>query len=140
MVIQRWQSVYLLLAIFAMILVFIRPFGTVADQTQETLVERITPDYPVFLIVNILITLLLLIDIFLFRNLKVQRLVAAVCILLILASAATAFLIIKGSGELWEIAWTGAPVGLVCALICTVIARYRMGQDEKLLKSYDRLR
>lgn len=140
MVIQRWQSVYLLLAIFAMILVFIRPFGIVADTSQETLLEIVTLDYPIFLTVNILITVLLLIDIFLFKNLKFQRMIAAVCILLILASAVTAFLIVSGAGEAWQITWTGAPVGLVCALICTLIARYRMGQDEKLLKSYDRIR
>lgn len=140
MVIQRWQSVYLLLAIFAMILVFIRPFGLVSDPSLEAPIELVSLDYPIFLTVNILVTVLLLIDIFLFKNLKHQRLVAAVCILLILTSAVTAFLIISGAGEFSAIAWTGAPVGLVCALICTIFARYRMGQDEKLLKSYDRLR
>ena len=140
MVIQRWQSVYLLLAIFAMILLFIRPFGLVANPSLETPVELVSLDYPIFLTVNILVTVLLLIDIFLFKNLKHQRLVAAVCILLILTSSVTAFLIISGAGEFSRIAWTGAPVGLVCALICTIFARYRMGQDEKLLKSYDRLR
>lgn len=139
MVIQRWQSVYLLLSIFAMILVFIRPFGIVEnpDGTTATLVAL---DYPVFLTVNILITLLLLIDIFLYRNLKVQRMVAAVCVLLTVASAVTAALILTAYGDVWQIAWTGAPVGLVVALICTLLARHRMGVDQETLKSYDRIR
>lgn len=139
MVIQRWQSVYLLLAVFAMILVCIRPFGLVINP-DGSLIELVPLSYPIFLTVNILIGILLVIDIFLYRNLRHQRLVAAVCILLIIASAVTAALIITGSGDNWGIAWGGAPVGLACALICTILARYRMGCDEKTLKSYDRIR
>lgn len=139
MVIQRWQSVYLLLAVFAMILTCIRPFGFVINPDGTSL-ELISFDFPILLTVNILTGVLLLIDIFLYKNLRFQRLVAAVCIVLLIASTATAFLILANSGDVWEIAWSGVPVGLVCALICTLFARYRMSCDEKILKSYDRIR
>jgi len=139
MVIQRWQSVYLLLAIFAIILVCIRPFGLITDHTGVT-ASLVASDYPILLTVNILTGVLLLIDIFLYKNLKYQRLVAAVCSLLIIASAVTAFIITTRGNDACKIAWTGAPVGYICALICALFARHRMGQDEKLLKSYDRIR
>lgn len=141
MVIQRWQSVYLLLAVFAMILVFIRPFGFILDESGTAApLQLISVDYPILIIINLLIGLLLLIDIFLFKNLAFQRLVAAVCILMIIVSAVTTFIILTKCGDMWQIAWAGAPVGLVCALICTLLARYRMGIDQKILRSYDRLR
>ncbi|MCM1449789.1 MAG: DUF4293 domain-containing protein [Clostridiales bacterium] len=141
MVIQRLQSLYLLLAIIAMTLVFYLPFGLIIDATDPaTTVELVTLDYPILLVLNSLITLLLLIDIFLFKNLSFQRLVAAVCILLIIASAATTFIILSNIGDMWKIAWAGAPVALLFALFLTIAARYRMGKDLKLLRSYDRLR
>lgn len=141
MVIQRLQSLYLLLAIIAMTLVFYLPFGLILDATgPSTTVELVTLDYPILLVLNSLITLLLLIDIFLFKNLSFQRLVAAVCILLIIASAATTFIILSNGGDMWKIAWAGVPVALLFALFLTIAARYRMGKDLKLLRSYDRLR
>lgn len=139
MVIQRWQSVYLLLAVFSIVLVCIRPFGLITG-ADNTSVQLVALDFPVFLTINILTGLLLLIDIFMFRNLRSQKLVAAVCIILEITSAVTAFLIITSGDSPWQIAWTGAPVGLVCAIICTLFARYRMSADEKLLRSYDRIR
>ncbi len=141
MVIQRWQSIYLLLAIFAMILVFIRPFGYVEiPQGQVTSTALVPLNYPVFLIVNILTTVLLFIDIFLFRNLRLQRMVAAICILLMVASAITIGIILTRTAAEWSIEWGGAPVGLICAIICTWMARYRMGKDQETLRSYDRIR
>lgn len=140
MVIQRWQSVYLLLGVFAMILVSIRPFGMIMSPDGAIDTELVAIDFPVFLIVNILTGLLMLIDIFLFKNLKLQRMVAAICVLLIIASAVSAAIVLASYGDLWQVAWYGAPVGIICALICTILARHRMGEDEKKLRSYDRLR
>lgn len=138
MVIQRWQSVYLLLAIFAMILVFIRPFGIVVE--GENIIEVISLDYPVLLVINILIVILLLLDIFLFKNLRLQRRVAAIIILFIVTSAVTSGIILTGNESLWHVVWTGAPVGIITSLICTILASSRMKADENLLKSYDRIR
>lgn len=140
MVIQRWQSIYLLLAIFAMVLVFIRPFCYLEAMDGGAISALVPLDYPVFLTVNILTTILLFIDIFLFRNLRLQRMVAAICLLLMIASAITVGIILYNLSGNWKIEWGGAPVGLVCALICTFFARYRMGKDEETLRSYDRIR
>lgn len=138
MVIQRWQSVYLLLAIFAMILVFIRPFGIVIE--GENMIEIISLSYPILIVINSLIVVLLLLDIFLYKNLRLQRRVAAIIALLIITSAITSGILLTGNDNIWHIIWTGAPVGMITALICTILARYRMKADEDLLKSYDRIR
>ncbi|MDE6085126.1 MAG: DUF4293 domain-containing protein [Muribaculaceae bacterium] len=141
MVIQRWQSIYLLLALFAMVLVFLRPFCYIEVVQGGDIVSAIRPiDYPIFLIVNILTTVLLFIDIFLFKNLRLQRMVAAICIMLLIASAITVGFILYNITGQCKIEWGGAPVGLTCALICTILARYRMGKDEETLRSYDRIR
>lgn len=123
-----------------MILVCIRPFGMIMTPDGVVDTELVAINFPVFLIVNILTGLLLLIDIFLYKNLKLQRMVAAICILLIIASAVSAGIVLTSYGDLWQVAWYGAPVGIVCALICTLLARHRMGEDAKKLRSYDRLR
>lgn len=143
MVIQRWQSVYLLVAIFAMALTLIRPWGYEITTTPEGIVESIAISpwgSPVNYILNVLIAILLAIDIFLFKNLKQQRTVAAVAILLIIASAATFAISMFPLEANREIEWSGAPVGLFCALVCTFCARYRMGRDQAILNSYNRLR
>lgn len=139
MVIQRWQSVYLLLAIFAMVLVFFLPFGYV-DAKDDNILEFVSLDYPILIVMNSLIIVLLLLDIFLYKNLHLQRLVAAILALLILISGVTSGIILTGNDSVWQIAWIGAPVGLVAAFILTLVARYRMGKDQDLLKSYDRIR
>lgn len=141
MVIQRWQSIYLLLAIFALVLVLLRPFGYI-HTSQESLetISLVPLKYPIFLVVNILITILLVIDIFLYHNLKLQRTVAAICLMLLISSAITVGIILFRIAGEWSIEWGGAPVGLMCAIICVSMARYRMGKDQETLRSYDRIR
>ena len=140
MVIQRWQSVYLLLGVIAMILVCIRPFGVVTNAEGIIVSELTSITYPVLLTLNILTGVLLLIDIFLYKNIKFQRMIAAVCILLMIGSIASTAVILTTVDDMWQVTWFGTPIGMACALICTLLARHRMAQDEKLLKSYDRLR
>lgn len=123
-----------------MILVCIRPFGVVTNAEGIIVSELTSITYPVLLTLNILTGVLLLIDIFLYKNIKFQRMIAAVCILLMIGSIASTAVILTTVDDMWQVAWFGAPIGMACALICTLLARHRMAQDEKLLKSYDRLR
>lgn len=138
MVLQRWQSVYLLVAIFAMILACFLPFGAI--ESLGVTLKIVASDFPVLLILNILIAILLLVDIFMYKNLRSQKLVAAVCAFLCVASLATQVIILLNSEIPFNLVWNGSIICTFCAFVCALMARYNMNRDEKLLKSYDRLR
>lgn len=138
MVIQRWQSVFLLIGAIVMIVFCFVPVG---NATVENEIVKLMPsDYPVFLTVNILIAVLLFIAIFLFKNTRRQKTVTLVSMLLIAASAATGGFIIYGDQRGAEIEWFGGVILLVVALVMALAAYRGISRDEKLLRSYDRIR
>ena len=124
MVIQRWQTVFLFIAAVTMGIFFFLPVSCMMGYITS--------------ILNALVTVLLLVDIFMYRNLKLQKRVALICICFCFVSAAiTAYL-----SSVLDIA-TNWEVQLVCpvvAIIFTYFAYARMKADEKLLRSYDRIR
>lgn len=133
MVIQRWQSLYLLIASIFMGLFCYLPMASVANS------EISVYNYPVYLTLNILIALLLIISIFLYKNLARQKTVVKICMMLNVASIITGVLIMY---NMWSevIEWNG-PVLLVVAVLAITLGAYRhIVADERLLKSYDRIR
>lgn len=138
MVIQRWQTVFLLLAAICMALVSFLPLGTgMSVNGAPSFVDAL--DFIPLFVINILVTLLLLIDIFLFRDLKLQKKVALVNVFLEAVSIiVTGLLMLPAAGYIEEMTWTA--ILPVVALILTILARSRMAADERLLKSYDRIR
>ena len=131
MVIQRWQSVFLLLAAIMMGCSCMLPLATIGETT-------LTPaSQPVYLVLNALIAVLTLISIFLFKNLSRRKTV--VNIFLIVASIITAGIMIFSTADA-AIDWTGAPLLVICSLVLTLAGYRRICADEKLLKSYDRIR
>lgn len=139
MVLQRWQSVYLLVAVFAMILACFLPFGAWIENSVA-IVKLVPKAFPVLLILNILIAVLLLIDIFMYKNLRAQKSVAAICAVLCVASIATQVIILVRAEASFSLVWNGSMICTFCAFVCSLMARYNMNRDEKILKSYDRLR
>lgn len=140
MVLQRWQSVFLLIGAVLMVLFCIFPFASVTVGEQTVMIAA--NDYPVYLVLNVLIALLLLIAIFLYRNLKRQRLVTVVSMVLIIASAVTGGLVLYGPAApegVVRIA-TGSAVLLAAALFMAIAARRGISRDQKTLSSYDRIR
>lgn len=144
MVIQRWQSVWLLIAgILVMVFCFI-PMGTlyssdIADPSSATLLFPV--DVPVFMVVNILVAVMLFVSIFLFRNIKRQKTLTLVSMLLIVLLMATEGLMLY----LWNkdnggIEWFGSIFLLLGALAFTFLAYRGICSDERLLKAADRLR
>lgn len=133
MVIQRWQSVYLLIASVMMGFFCYLPMATEGEASICVYQQ------PVYLTLNILITALSFISIFLFKNLSRQKTVVKVNMFLMLASAITGAIIIYPGTNL-SIEWTGAPLLLGAALVITLAAYSRIRADERLLKSYDRIR
>lgn len=133
MVIQRWQSVLLLLAFNLLGLAFIMPVGTVDGVDIEP-----TSDLP-FMIINITAAILAAIDIFLYRNLPLQIRIASVTMVLAIGAAivgALHFMVTDGFGM---VVVGGFPLPLIAAIFIW-IARSMMVNDRRLLAATDRIR
>ena len=135
MVIQRWQSVLLLISAIFVALVGILPYAVTANGVDVCAVQT-----PVLLCVDILVALLLLIDIFLYRNLrcrmKVTRLALGLIVVLEAAIAAYTCAGLEGA----TISIIGGIVMPMLALISSFVALRLMHRDYRLLRSADRLR
>lgn len=133
MVIQRWQSVLLLIAAACMVAVCFIPFAHAAD-------GMIPPsDITVFFVLNLTSAVTLARAIFLYRNMPRQKMVTLLSIVLILISAGTgvtsAYLNYSDVGL--EVAGC-ALMGV--ALIASIWAYRRIAADQRLLRAADRLR
>lgn len=139
MVLQRWQTVLLLLSLVLMVVFIFAPMGTVFDlMSPQSATLVFVCDNVGFLILNIVIAVLLLIDIFLFRNLKAQMAVAAVAMVLMAASAGLGFSFIYLLDG-FRMSLFSTPL-VVAALVLTWFARRFMRKDQRLLAAADRLR
>ena len=133
MVIQRWQSVLLLLAFNLLGLAFIMPVGTVDGVDIKP-----TSDLP-FMIINITAAILAAIDIFLYRNLPLQIRIASVTLVIAIGAAivgALHFMVTDGFGM---VVVGGFPLPLIAAIFIW-IARSMMVNDRRLLAAADRIR
>lgn len=123
MVIQRWQTVMLFMAFL-----FMAGFCFSPEASFST----------AFLIYNIATAILLFIDIFLYRNLRLQIRWATIVLLLEAVSAGLSFAIAYTQPEM-DFCIYGAPFTVV-ALVLTWFARRFMIKDRKLLAAADRIR
>lgn len=133
MVLQRWQSLLLFVAVILMACFNFSSLATVGNA------ELVPTDYVFLWVPAAAAVLLMFIDIFMYKNLKLQMKVAIVSVLVMLAVGISAGVVVSRT-EGAEFAWTGAPLFLICAVVLTIFARYCMGKDYKLLRSVDRLR
>ncbi|MCH5237354.1 MAG: DUF4293 domain-containing protein [Muribaculaceae bacterium] len=155
MVIQRWQSFLLFIAAAVMACFSFISLGqiTTTDYTfnftslgfyQEGIptegTERIIIHTWYFFMLSITTIVLLLIDIFLFRNLRLQKRVCLVSILFIVADACVAGLLGYCGIDGGQIGWSTVVLCPFIALFSSIFAYYRMSADYNLLKSADRIR
>lgn len=135
MVIQRWQSVLLLISAIFVALAGILPYAVTANGVDVCAVQT-----PVLLCVDILVALLLLIDIFLYRNLRYQMKVTrlALGLIVVLEAAIAAYTCAGLEGA--TISIIGGIVMPVLALISSFVALRLMHRDYRLLRSAYRLR
>ena len=141
MVIQRWQSVLLLIGAVAMgLFAFL---GTVCIGVTDGMVCWHSIDCIPLFVLNCLTALVAFIDIFMFNNLKAQKRVAMIAVFMSLVSLALTVAAVMSLDQVEEsasVAWRWT-VGLpVLAAVFFVWAHSRMRADERLLKSYDRIR
>ena len=155
MVIQRWQSLLLLVAAAVMACFSFMSLGqiTTTDYTfnftslgfyQEGVPTEGTENIVVhtwyFFMLSITTIVILLLDIFLFSNLRLQKRICLVGILFIVADACVAGLLGYCGIEEGQIGWSTVILCPFIALFSSIFAYYRMSADYTLLKSADRLR
>lgn len=153
MVIQRWQSVFLLIAAIAMALFCFMP--TVNFITADSIYTMTSCGISaadgscvqcsmVYFIVNCLIALLTFIIIFLFKDLKRQMKMTVISMLLTIASIATFAILTKMAATDLAASSTELLYGKLALPIITLLGQwlaYRgMARDRKKLASYDRIR
>jgi hypothetical protein len=158
MVIQRWQSVYLFMAVLSLVAMFFFPLATFIGGANDQLVLYIyqlvsevpdnSPDVPSWfvypnLILASLSILLSLISIFLFKNLKQQLSAVRFTIILILILIGAFFFYyavelekVSGIAAHYEI---GAYMPLI-AFVFLVLAYRGISADQKFMRKNERLR
>lgn len=140
MVIQRWQSVFLLLAAAAMGAFGWLPFGIGVNGGEE-LILCPADGYVATLATALAAAAFFLADIFLFRTFKAQKAVLAIAMLCTLATAILgAYYNIAAATNGYSVTWAAGCWVLVVAVILGFQALKAIRHDERLLKSADRLR
>ena len=143
MVIQRWQTVWLLVAtvlvaVFCCIPMAIVP-GEVNDPNSVTFMRPV--DVPVFMVVNIVVAFVLFLYIFLYNNTRRQKTLTLVSMLLIVVVMVTEVLLLYSWNDAYGgIEWLGSIFLLLAALVFALLAYRGINHDERLLKAADRLR
>ena len=143
MVIQRWQTVWLLVAtvlvaVFCCIPMAIVP-GEVNDPNSVTFMRPV--DVPVFMVVNIVVAFLFFLSILLYKNTTRQKTLTLVSILLIVVVMVTEVLLLYSWNDAYGgIEWLGSIFLLLAALVFALLAYRGINHDERLLKAADRLR
>lgn len=132
MVIQRIQTVWLLVALVFMIFIGIRPLASTAAG------PLMLTDMPVLLVIDILIGILLFLSIFMFKNLKLQKKVTILSmVMMAVLGVASTFFIYNSQDAAIE--WGGGLILLIFALIFGFLAYRGMSKDERKLKASDSL-
>ncbi len=158
MVIQRWQSVLLFIVAVVMACFTFMSIGQIqmADYTLDftTLgfkIEGIPTDgahggylfhtWP-FFTVSVLSYILPLVNIFLFKNLKLQKTVCLVEVLLLLGVIAIActYVFYNFGGPDSSVSLSSLSIAPVLALVADIMAYNRISHDQRALRSADRLR
>ena len=144
MQIQRIQTVYIFLAVVAMMIFVIVPYGEVEYlASQPAVSEKLYTMYEYGLLSPAAATVILLIvDIFLFRNLPLQRTVLTISLLLTLCCiAVVCFILFKQAGaEGMDAHFSVWDILLPLAVIFEIMALGGIAKDIRLLNSYNRLR
>ena len=141
MVIQRWQSVLLLLAVILMGIFCFSPIATYAsDADAESMSLVYVKDAPVLLTVSILVAVLLFLSIFMFKNLKRQMTLTILSIVLLMATMVTGLFVVINAYPGSDFIMFGGMLLLVVTLVLALAAYRFMRSDLRKLRSYDRLR
>lgn len=138
MVIQRWQTLFLLVSV---ILMACMNFLPVVNITSANISEPVgLTQFPILIVLTVTTAVMLFIDMFLYKNLRLQIRTVLVCLFLMIATAITGACAATRLDGCVTVAWTGAPLLLGCAFLLALGALRFMRADQRLLQSVDRLR
>lgn len=132
MVLQRWQTVLLLLAFVFEVVFLSTPIG------HTTCGDVYAIAYPGLFVLGTVTAVLLFIDMFLYSNLRLQIKWAAAIIVLEVVGVVLAFVVSHLGDGFGMTLWSEPAV--LAALLLTWFGRRLMIRDRKLLASADRLR
>ena len=142
MVIQRIQSVYLLIAIILMVVFAFFPALSFELADKTVLYGALESGRAGNMHINPLLITLAFIDIFLYKNLQRQMTVCFVDIIIglamLIAIGVQAFVI--GNREGWTVSWQWYVFLPVLSIIFLMLAHKSMSNDKKKLRDADRLR
>lgn len=145
MVLQRIQSVYLLIAAILMAVFAFFPALLIeqgGEQFAYGALSTTKVGFPLMMVLVVLISLLAVIDIFMYKNLQRQMTVCFVDIIislsLILAIGIQAFVIGRKEDVTVTCQWAMALP--VLSVVFLMLAHKAMSRDKKLLRDSDRLR
>ena len=139
MQIQRIQTVTLFIAAVLMAIFCFTPFADI-EAADATIRSVYVKDAPVLLVVNLLIAILLILAIFMYKNLRMQMKMTVLSMVLICVSIVASFFYIYAGFEGATPVLFGGVMLLVLAVIFALLALRGMRHDPKLLRSGDRLR
>ncbi len=156
MVIQRWQSLLLLISAVMMAVFTFCSIGQISTEDFTfnftswglTYEGEATDGAPTgtylstwyFFTVSLTSAILLLIDIFLYGNLPLQKKVAWIGIIFIVTASAIAASLGYTAVEGGSISWSGVVICPLIALCGTLLALNRIQSDHNKLRSVDRIR
>ena len=134
MVIQRWQSVFLLLGAILAVCINFGSWANIDGQIINLCSNTIA------LTINILVAVLFIIAIFMFRNMRRQKTVTLLGTVLLTINNISAICLTYMGDPAGTLCWYGGPLMFVAALVAGCMAYNRISADERLLRSADRLR
>lgn len=147
---QRIQTLFLIIAIGLTVAFFFIPFGfapVIDSTTHQSLLQPLKCTEFIGLIIPSVISILLMaVTIFLYRNYSLQKLFALLSALSLLATIGVVIYAVVSpyvdSNPDVTIAtvWGGGGLFLVAALISVYAAYHYICKDQRLIRSYDRIR
>lgn len=157
MVIQRWQSLFLLFAAIMMgLFTFVTlgqvqlpdytcSFTTLGFQIEGELTGSVPPEFPVytwgFFVVSLLSMILPFINIFMYKNLKFQKTLCLIELLIILCVCTLTYLYGYNTFEESTINWNYSMlIAPVIAFVATIMAYNGISHDQRILRESERLR
>lgn len=148
MVIQRLQTLFLLLAIACMAVFLFVPFGywDVDVMSNTNFVDLKAINFAAFLVPVCVSLLIMLIAIFCFKKMPLQKSLVALSAIIVLAIAGVViYEMTLGFNDMIpgvtvKPVWGASGLLLVGAFVALIAAYRCISRDQKLLRSYDRLR
>ena len=133
MVIQRIQTLWLLIALSFTALIGFRPIAWSADKGV------FLTDAPVLLVIDILVAVLLIISIFSFKNIKMQKKITILSLMMMAVLAVGGGFFLYNNAPDATLELFGGIVLLAVSAIFALLAYRGMSKDQKLLRNADRL-